>query len=232
MAKKLNADATSAHKTLMLYTLLLFSGRRHSLTDLAKSLECSKPTVLRLIRTIELAGVATVDTGIEDRNRWFQLASALPSGTPRIKLDAAEMEKLALCRDILEQLLPDSMERILNDAVTKISLLLDKVEERGKVTAPKAIRMTRGYIDYTPFQPFIDCLLQAIGNYTVCAIAYKAPLKEQRVFEVVPVRLMVDGDVLNVEGWRVTDKGMPKIRYPHYFGDSAHQGVYTDSPPT
>ena len=53
LGRKRNPDTTRAMKALSLYSLLLFSGRRYSLPELEKLLECSKPTVQRIIQDIE-----------------------------------------------------------------------------------------------------------------------------------------------------------------------------------
>ena len=214
MAKKLDPDSTASHKSLLLFSLLLFSGRRHFLIDLMERFNCSKPTITRLMETIELSGAAKIERGTENRRLWYQLR--VPPGKPYVSFTREEVEKLVLCRDLLEHLLPDGIERIVSEGLGKISTLMDKVEvaERGQTTASKGTRMVKGRIDYTPFQPHIDSLLKAARDHTVCAVTYKTPGKEERVFEIVPVRLMVDEEVLNVEGWRVMEKGKPEIRHP------------------
>ena len=212
MAKKLNADATATHKALLLYTLLLFSGKRYTLSDLAERCQCTKPTVLRLMRDIETSGGAAILTGIEGGKRWFQLAD-LP-GTPHISLSRDEVERLTLCRDLVEHILPDGMERLITNGLAKISTLMAPAACRAEATSAKGTSMIKGHIDYTPFQSHIDTILKAIPEKTVCAVTYAAPLMEQRVFEVVPVRLTADGEVLNMEGWRVSSKGTPVIRFP------------------
>jgi DNA-binding IclR family transcriptional regulator len=58
MEKKRNMDGTASEKTLLLFTQLLFSGKRHWLSDLTEQFQCSKPTVIRLMTTIETSGVA------------------------------------------------------------------------------------------------------------------------------------------------------------------------------
>ncbi len=72
MSPTTNTDTTSAQKTLLLFTLLFFSGKRHYLPELALRLQCSKATVLRLIRGIEVAGIVAIETGITDRTRWYR----------------------------------------------------------------------------------------------------------------------------------------------------------------
>ena len=212
MPKKLDPDATASHKSLLLFSLLLFSGRRHYLTELRKFLNCSKPTALRLMEGIERSGVVAVETGLENRRRWYQVKS-LP-GRPHITFSREEVEKLTLCRDLLQYLLPEGMESIITGGLGKAAVLMDNVQERGKATAVKAGRRAQGRIDYTPFQPYVDCLHKAVSTQTVCAVTYKTPNKEARVFEIVPVRLVVENEEWCVEGWRVTEKGTPAIRFP------------------
>ncbi len=48
-------DRSYGEKLISLFAKLLFTGRRYSLTELARSLGCSKQTVLRLIDDISLA---------------------------------------------------------------------------------------------------------------------------------------------------------------------------------
>jgi predicted DNA-binding transcriptional regulator YafY len=214
MPQKLDSSesATASHKSLLLFHLLIFTGKRYYLTELMEYLSCSKPTVLRLMEGIERSGVVALETGLEDRKRWYQIKS-LPS-RPYVSFSREEVEKLALCRDLLKYLLPEGMESVIAGGLGKVAALMDNVQERAKATAVKADRRLKGRIDYTPFQPYVDCLHKAISTHTVCAVTYKTPNKNPRVFEIVPVRLVVDEEVWCVEGWRVTDKGAPEIRLP------------------
>ncbi len=212
-----NHDATAAHKAVSLYALLLFTGKRHYLADLAARLGCSKPTVMRLMETIEASEAAEIETGLEGRRRWYQLKN-LP-GTPYIGLTVAEMEKLTLCRDLLERLLPEGVERAISETLTKVSTLIDRPTERGKATAPKASRVSWGRIDYTPFQGTIEFMLKAIAEHGVCEVEYREvehlfDEREVRRLEFVPVRLAAENEVLNIEGWWVTDKGAPQVKHP------------------
>lgn len=217
MPVKIDADATASHKTLLLFTLLLFSGKRHYLSDLTETLQCSKATVMRLMQTIELSGVAMIESGLDKGRRWYQLKT-LP-GTPHIGLTDKEVERLALCRDMVERLLPQGIEKVISDSIAKVSTLMVQPEHRAAATAPKAVRVVRGYIDYSPFQGHIDCLLRAIDSKAVCAISYRTPGKKgPRTFYVLPVRLAVENETLNMEGWRVTGAAAvdsdPTIRFP------------------
>lgn len=212
-----NHDATAAHKAVSLYALLLFTGRRHYLADLAGRLGCSKPTVLRLMRTIEASGEAEVETGLEGGRRWYQVKN-LP-GTPHISLSVAEMEKLMLCRDLLERLLPKGFESAISNSLAKVSTLIDRPADRGAATTSRASRNVWGYIDYTPFQGTIELLLKVITEHRVCEMEYREVEhlfceRGSRNFEFVPMRLTAEYEVLNVEGWRVTDRGKPQTMHP------------------
>ena len=55
MPAKRDLYKSYGEKLISLFVRLLFSGERHSLTELAKTLNCSKQTVLRLIDNIRKA---------------------------------------------------------------------------------------------------------------------------------------------------------------------------------
>ncbi|MDR3176166.1 MAG: WYL domain-containing protein [Desulfovibrio sp.] len=221
MPKKLT-DATATHKTLLLFTQLLFSGRRLWLTELAERFQCSKPTIMRMVETIEVSGVAEIETDIERSGqargrRWYQLKN-LP-GTPHICLTRNEVEKLSFCRDLLQRLLPDGIERVIAEGIAKVSTLMERSGERGEATLPRAARVSWGRIDYTPFQTHMETLLRAIPSHTVCAVEYreveyKFPDKGLQRYEFVPVRLTAEDEALNAEGWLVTGRGRPETKHP------------------
>ncbi|MDR2744382.1 MAG: hypothetical protein LBB66_04180, partial [Desulfovibrio sp.] len=221
MPKKL-ADATATHKTLLLFTQLLFSGRRLWLTELAEQFHCSKPTIMRMMETIEVSGVAEIETDIESGGRaggrrWYQLKN-LP-GTPHIGLTRDEVEKLSFCRDLLQRLLPEGIERVISEGIAKVSTLMERAGERGEATLPKAARVPWGRIDYTPFQTHMETLLRAIPPRTVCAVEYreveyKFPGRGLQQYEFVPMRLTSEDEALNAEGWLVEERGKPETRHP------------------
>lgn len=218
MPRKRNPDMTATDRALQLYMKLLFSGDRLFLADLAKQFDCTKSTLLKTVGTIEASGIAEITSGLEDTRRWFQLKH-LP-GTPHIGLTEKEVEKLALCRDMLAHLLPQGVERIISESITKISMLMEKAENRAEATARKAIHSPWGHIDYAPFQESLETLMRATPSHTVCMVEYHEQAhridwrKGLQVYEFVPVRLATEDDALNMEGWMVTDKGTPEVIHP------------------
>ncbi|MDR1490388.1 MAG: WYL domain-containing protein [Desulfovibrio sp.] len=185
--------------------------------DLAEQYHCSKATIIRMVETIEVSGVAEIISGIEETgrrkgSRWYQLKN-LP-GTPHIGLTQNEVEKLAQCRDLLEHLLPEGIERVISEGIAKVATLMEKAEKRGETIASKAKRVVWGRIDYTPFQKHIECLLRAIPAHTACAVEYRIPGHEAKAHDFVPVRFTAENDALNIDGWNVNGKGTPEIRFP------------------
>jgi predicted DNA-binding transcriptional regulator YafY len=125
-----------------------------------------------------------------------------------------EVEKLAFCRDLLQRLLPEGIERVIAEGIDKVSALMARAEERGEATAPKATRVSWGRIEYAPFQGHMETLLKAIPGHTVCEVEYRIPGRAAKTHSFVPVRFSAEEEVLNIEGWKITGKGKPEIRFP------------------
>jgi predicted DNA-binding transcriptional regulator YafY len=117
------------------------------------------------------------------------------------------LEQLALCRDFVLHLLPEKMRISLEESLRKAGALLPEGEDASELLAPQAGARTRGSIDYTPFQPFLNTLLAAMRRKTVLSLRYRNVSGEERACDFAPIRLLRFHDALYVEGWMVTDKG-------------------------
>lgn len=217
MPPKRNLDTTASQKVARLYSKLLFSGRKLFLSELADEFECSKPTISRLVDAIETSGAAQLERGTQDGRRWYQLRH-LP-GTPRIGLTGGEVEKLALCRDLLDRLLPEGVEQAVAEGIEKISALMASPEGRAEATAAKAGRTEWGRICAALSQSHMECLLSAMRTQTVCAVRYREPEfrhpdREPQHYLFVPVRFSAENELLNAEGGLVTDGKEPEIIHP------------------
>lgn len=222
MPPKIDADATATQKVLLLYTLLLFSGRRYYLAELAERFNCSKPSIMRYMQAIELSGVAEISSGIESGRRWYQL-KYLP-GAPQIGLNGPAIGKLALCRDLLARLLPGGIEQVIDESIAKISTLMASPELRGEVTMPVAIRVPTGGVTDPDFQEHLECLLQAIADREICKVCthemeYRFPERGNGLvtMDFLPMRLITEEEILSVEGWGISDRGRRKIEHPRTF---------------
>ena len=83
-------------KALELYGLLLFSGRRFSLIELADRLDCSKQTVLRRVEEIELHHRLPFQIGSEKIKGQNYYWAERPSRLPNVSLDVESIQNLSL----------------------------------------------------------------------------------------------------------------------------------------
>ncbi|MBE0564684.1 MAG: hypothetical protein IH621_01900, partial [Krumholzibacteria bacterium] len=90
-------DRSYGEKLISLFAKLLFTGRRYSLTELARSLGCSKQTVLRLIDDISLAYEVPISEELVGRRKyvWIERQGALE---PAALLTESEHRTLQMCR--------------------------------------------------------------------------------------------------------------------------------------
>ena len=209
MPKKWNKDSGPGEKLLRLFSLLLFSHERYSLTALAEILECSKQTVLRLIDQLECSGWAKVRREDDGRRALFWIER--PGSMPKVSLNAEGLQELMLCRNFLEHMLPKSLDSRADTALRQASAYLpegDAVSVAGTGALGGAV--SKGRIDYAAFRSFLPPLLQAISEKIVCEVAYKSPHAEElRVFDFAPMRLLAHGESLYIAGWEVKPKGTP-----------------------
>ena len=95
VAQKLNPDSNRATKALTVYSLLLFSGRAYSHTELTHILGCSKSTVTNTIREIELTLGLHVKIDVETVGRENYYRATRPENRPNVSLEARALEDLA-----------------------------------------------------------------------------------------------------------------------------------------
>ncbi|MDR0466155.1 MAG: WYL domain-containing transcriptional regulator [Deltaproteobacteria bacterium] len=211
MPPKADPDATSGQKLLMLHSLLQFSNREFSLTELSERLTCSKQTVLRLLDQLETAPGGGLIRETRAGRAYYRMRR--PVKRPALALSPEGLEQLALCRDFVLNILPAQMRSTLEEALLKAGSLLPEGEDPVAALAPQAAILTRGAIDYTPFQPLLDGLLAALRHKTVLSLRFRNRLDEERACKFAPVRLLRFHDSLYVEGWMVTDAGRTERAY-------------------
>lgn len=121
MPVKHDMDSTTGVKLLRLFLRLMADRNRHFQAELAIWLNCSKQTIIRLMRVIESVVGDRLKMGMEDRRRWYQLCSdsRMPLG-----LDCEELRFLHICRDMACSYLPMQVRRRVDDSLFRLAMQL------------------------------------------------------------------------------------------------------------
>ena len=145
MPKKHSEKNCPSEKILKLYSTLLFSGREFSLTELADLLDCSKPTILRMIATLELNEKPIIPNKHGKQN-YYKLAQ--PLNRPKASLNARDIQNLVLCRDMIMHMLPASIKQEIEMTLGYTTTLLTDFEKQiqnqgrsGRARRPR-VRLT------------------------------------------------------------------------------------------
>jgi len=101
MPRKIDPDANAAIKLLGLFGLLLFSGKRYSLSELARRFSCSKQTVLRMLAQIDQAYAIPVKVRSQKNGRQHEYWAEAPRRPLNVSLSAESLSNLLICRDLV-----------------------------------------------------------------------------------------------------------------------------------
>lgn len=191
MPPKKDPYAGASQKVVGLFGLLLFSGRAHSLAQLAAAFQCSKQTVLRMVEEIERSGWLTLDTWTDERRRkWY--AAQTPRKLPNVTLNAEALGQLMLCRDMVWHMLPDGYRTRTSRALQGSTVLLPEFDDRVEALGSYVQTKPKGMIDYTGKEQMISTAIQAIRERRLCKITYRGP-KHRRAttYTVAPYQLVI-----------------------------------------
>ena len=193
MPSKLDPDARTGDKLLRLFRKLLFDNRRHFQQDLARELNCSPQTVIRLMEQIESAVGIALEMGTEQRRRWYRLN---PGEKGHLGLDFEELRFLTLCRRMAGGILPEQTLQRVDRTIQRLAMHMADPHFQDQDDFAFYIK---GRINYTPFADTIERLVQAARCQTVCRIRYKAVGKaEPRIHRFIPVRMAAMNNALFV----------------------------------
>lgn len=209
-----HSDSKPGEKLLTLYTLFMVQGERHiSLGEIAKALECSKQTVLRLLDQMEASGFGKLEAPlIRGREHYYRMA---PLPRKKLELGVQELAQLAQCRNMLVNILPKNVSAMLNKMTDSgAGLALPHVPPQEGQQEQLGLVYNKGYIDYAPFEPQYNTLMQALRQQRVCRVAYRrSPARDARIFCFVPMRIVLYHENIAFIGWEVTDTGRAKPVY-------------------
>lgn len=212
MPKKRDADKTHAQKVITLFSKLLFSGRKYSLTELSNLLNCSKQTVLRLVDHINSTYTIIIEEEIIRNRKYFSIKN-LPRRMPLLNLTETEYKTLQMCKAFTENLLGRELFEEATRAVEKSGALID----RPKAGSSEHFAVFRpGTIDYSPHQQIIQTIIYAMDHKQVCKMVYHSPGKKTpTTFYIKPLKLFSYKDALYLHARKAITPGK-KYKEPKY----------------
>ena len=214
MQKKQTPDRSYGEKLIRLFARLMFTGQKHSLTDLAKFLGCSKQTVLRLVDDITLA----YDVPLREEMRagrkwvWIDRGEHHAGQEPAALLSEAEHRTLQMCRAFTEHLLGRETFDEIERAIEKSGHHLPAGVEDGSVFGV----VRSGVIDYTRHEDVLRTLLAGMKGRRVCAVTYRglgAPAA--KTFHIKPLKVFAHRETVYVHARRARTPGQP-YKSPKY----------------
>jgi predicted DNA-binding transcriptional regulator YafY len=206
MPAKRDLYKSYGEKLISLFVRLLFSGERHSLTELAKTLNCSKQTVLRLIDNIRKSyGIAIEET--KQGNRSYFRIKKSPASLKNIPLTEAELQALQLCKAFTQHLVGKKLYEEATQAILKSKSALAGGQQIGEC---HFAAFRPGTIDYTPQHQIIHTLIDAMEKQKVCKLTYQAiEAPRPKTFHIKPLKLFSYHDAIYLHAQKAKEPGKP-----------------------
>lgn len=207
MQPKQNPDATYGEKLIRLFAKLLFTGARHSLTDLSRSLSCSKQTVLRLIDDITCGYAAPIRDEIRGNRKYFWIERDPAAAEPAALLTEAEHRNLQMCRAFTEHLLGREAYREAESALEKSARHLPP----GVDPAGASFGVVRsGVIDYSNHEKALRALVAGLEKRLVCEVKYRSlGAAEAKTFRIKPLQIFAHRESVYVHARKARMPGKP-----------------------
>jgi len=207
MQRKLNPDRTRGQNLISLFARLFFSGRRHSLIELAESLGCSKQTIIALVHELESLNWLQLEQSMHHGRRYYQVQRAQVPRT-RLALTDEEMDTLVMCRAFTGHLLGRDQFDAAMSALHKSAQLLHDVPDEGDHENLIYGVYRPGAIDYTPYQTQWQTLLEAMEKSLVCEIHYRKVLaKRAKKSRIKPLKIFSHGETVYVHARYAKEPG-------------------------
>jgi predicted DNA-binding transcriptional regulator YafY len=205
MPYKMDQDASHGVKLLRMFRKLMLDGRRHFQTELAEEFQCSPQTVIRMAGEIESVIGANLESGLDNRKRWYQIKTISRS---RLGLDFEELRYLAVCRDLAASTLPEQVRQRVEATIFSLSMLMADRDyaERDQAQKRQFSFFSKGKIDYTPHFEHLEKLTQAAEERRICLVRYKSGGKsEVREYRFAPGRVVGMSGALYILGGDVSE---------------------------
>jgi predicted DNA-binding transcriptional regulator YafY len=211
LPKKLSENRSYGEKLIRLFAALLFTGRSYSLTELAKMLECSKQTVLRLVDDVTLAYDVPIKSELRGNRRFYGIDRPRWMSAP-VPMTPSELSVMQMCQTFTTHLLGREQFEAASRAIQKSQALSPgDLSDGGHFAA-----LNTGKVDYTPHGGMIRTLMEAMDEKLVCKVMYKKIMaKRGKTFHIKPLKLISHQDTLYLHCRKAKVPGK-KYKEPDY----------------
>jgi len=206
MPEKFDLYKSYGEKLIGLFVRLLFSGERHSLTELAQMLDCSKQTVLRLIDNIRKSYGVNIEETKEGNRSYYRIRKPVAS-LGKIPLTEAELHSLLICKSFTQHLIGKKLYEEATQAIFKSKAALGDGQQIGEC---HFTAFRPGTIDYTSKHQIIHTLIDAMEKQRVCKITYQAiEAPYPKIFHIKPLKLFSYHDAVYLHAQKAKEPGKP-----------------------
>jgi len=191
MPDKKDPYRSYGQKLISLFVKLMFSGEYYSLTELSRSLACSKQTIMRILNDIRMAYRVDIEESFQGNRKYYRIKRpSIP--LPLTPMTEVEIRTLQMCRDFTEYLLGKPLYDEATRALLKSQALLPG-DDNNFACHFAAFRP--GTIDYSPQHRTILALIEAMNIRAVCRLTYQAiEGKAAKTFFIKPLKLFSHRD--------------------------------------
>lgn len=208
MPAKYDLYQSYGEKLIGLFVRLLFSGERHSLTELSQALNCSKQTVLRLITNIRKSYGVEIEETKQGNKSYYRIRR--PSVSLRnVPITEDEIRALQICKAFTQHLVGKKLYEEATRAIFK-----SKAEFVGALFSESHFGASyAGTIDYTSHYPVIQTLIEAMEKQKVCKLTYQASETiRSKTFHIKPRKLFSHRDAIYLYAQKAKEPGRPYHR--------------------
>jgi predicted DNA-binding transcriptional regulator YafY len=206
MPEKKDYYSSYGQKLISLFAKLLFTQRSHSLIELARMLNCSKQTVLRLVDDIRRSYGVEIEEFLEGKRKYYRI-KRLSSAKPSLDMTEDELNALYMCKTFSEHLMGKDLYKEATQALEKNQACLP---EDILMSAQHFASFRSGSIDYTPHQNAIRTLIEAMDNRKICKISYKSIMaKRAKTFYIKPLKIFSHKDSVYLHAHLARTPGKP-----------------------
>ncbi|MDM7985838.1 MAG: WYL domain-containing protein [Smithella sp.] len=212
MPEKIDPYKSYGEKLIGLFARLLFSGESHSLTQLAKMLDCSKQTILRLLDDIQKSYGINIEVTRQGNRSFYRIKKSVAS-LQNIPITGAELQSLQMCKAFTQHLIGKKLYEEATQAIFKSKAAL---AGGGQVSDCHFASFRPGTIDYTSYHQIIHTLIEAMEKHKVCKLTYQSiEAPRPKTYYIKPLKLFSHHDAIYLHAQKAKEPGKP-YRAPKY----------------